>query len=304
VILVALVVVVSGAAGALVARHHGDRAQLTSRRLLDGMLYALFPFVAFFNLAHLQITSGVGAGLGIAYLELACVGLIAWVLGDRLLGLRRPETGALICATVLVNTGYLGLPLTSAVLGHGQLPAAIAFDTLVSAPVLLTFGFGAGAAFGERAGSGVRERVRAFLVRNPPLLASVAGLLAPAALAPPALVDASNAAVFAMLPAGFFVLGVNLQTEGRHGSRLSGPARRAVAAAVLLRLLVAPGLMLVLAAQVAGVPDAYLLQAAMPSGIATLLVAHAYGLDLRLCSAALAWSTAIVVSVSLGASLV
>ena len=37
----------------------------------------------------------------------------------------------------------------------------------------------------------------------------------------------------------------------------------------------------------------------MPSGINSLVVAHAYGLDLRLTSAALAWSTSIVIAVAL-----
>ena len=49
-------------------------------------------------------------------------------------------------------------------------------------------------------------------------------------------------------------------------------------------------------------PDAYLVQAAMPSGINSLVIAHAYGLDLRLTSAVLAWSTGLVVAVALAAS--
>ena len=40
----------------------------------------------------------------------------------------------------------------------------------------------------------------------------------------------------------------------------------------------------------------------MPSGINSLVVAHAYGLDLRLTSSALAWSTGIVLAVALVAA--
>jgi hypothetical protein len=57
--------------------------------------------------------------------------------------------------------------------------------------------------------------------------------------------------------------------------------------------------MLGLVALTVDVPDAYLVQAAMPSGINSLVVAHAYGLDLRLTAAVLAWSTASVVAVAL-----
>jgi predicted permease len=34
----------------------------------------------------------------------------------------------------------------------------------------------------------------------------------------------------------------------------------------------------------------------MPSGVNALVVAHAYGLDLRLLASAIAWSTAVVVA--------
>ena len=49
-----------------------------------------------------------------------------------------------------------------------------------------------------------------------------------------------------------------------------------------LRLALAPALLAGLAALVVRVPHAYLLQAAMPSGINSLVLGHAYGLDLRL----------------------
>ena len=42
--------------------------------------------------------------------------------------------------------------------------------------------------------------------------------------------------------------------------------------------------------------------AAMPTGINTLVVAHVYGLDLRIAAGAIAWSTAIVVAAGLVAS--
>jgi len=72
-----------------------------------------------------------------------------------------------------------------------------------------------------------------------------------------------------------------------------------IATVLGLRLLAAPALMLILSALVVAAPAAYLLQAAMPCGINSLIVAHAYGLDLRLVAGALAWSTAVVMVVGL-----
>jgi predicted permease len=267
------------------------------------MLYVLVPFVIFVNIARLHVSAEVGAGIGLAYLELAAVGALAWVLGTRVLRLERPAIGALMCAAVLANTGYLGLPLTLAVLGSGRLGEAIAFDTLVSGPMLLLVGFAIGAAFGSRAGETRGQRLRAYLVRNPPLLAVAAGLLAPASAAPDALVTASHVVVIALAPLGFFALGVNLSAEAERGRlRPVRDLRAPLGVALALRLAVAPALMYALSLTVVTVPDAYLLQSAMPCAINTLLIAHAYGLDLRLATGAIAWSTALALLVGLAAS--
>jgi predicted permease len=71
-----------------------------------------------------------------------------------------------------------------------------------------------------------------------------------------------------------------------------------VGVALGLRLLVAPAVMLAGAAVVSGVPDAFLVQAAMACGINGLAVAHVFGLDLRIVAGAVAWSTAIVLAVA------
>jgi predicted permease len=64
-------------------------------------------------------------------------------------------------------------------------------------------------------------------------------------------------------------------------------------------MLVAPGILLLLSLPLIDLPGPYLLLAAMPAGINTLLVAHVYGLDLRLTAQAVAWSTALAVAAAL-----
>jgi len=304
VILVALAIVASTTVGVAAERRHGERARQWTRRAIAVLLWVALPFMTFFILARLELDAGVGAGLVLGYAELAAVGLLAYLAGTRLLRLRREQTGALMVVVVLANTGYLGIPLSAALLGRDDLGPAIAFDTVVSGPMFYGVGFAIGAAFGTAAGETGGERLRAFL-RNPPLLAVVAGLLAPDALAPDVLVDAAEVLAIAILPVGFFILGVNLATEAEEGAfAFPPPFTRPVAAALGLRLLVAPALMLGLAAALVAVPDAYLVQAAMPSGINSLVIAHAYGLDLKITASALAWSTAVVIIGALGASAV
>ena len=75
-----------------------------------------------------------------------------------------------------------------------------------------------------------------------------------------------------------------------------------MALVVALRIVVAPLALLGLATLAGGVPDAYLLQAAMPVGVNTLVVAHAYDLDETLAAAALAWSTALALAAALVAA--
>lgn len=80
--------------------------------------------------------------------------------------------------------------------------------------------------------------------------------------------------------------------------RPSAPSLRLpppVAAAVALRLLVAPALLLAVSAPLIDLPAPCLIAAAMPAGLNGLIVAHEYGLDLSLAAAAIAWGTAIVV---------
>ena len=300
-ILVVLAVVASTAFGVMGEHRAPTRAARASRIALAVMLYVLVPFVSFVNFAHLHLSSGAGVGLIGAYIALACAGLAAWAVGRFVMGLARPTLGAIILCVVIVNTGYLGLPMTVALLGTSHLGAAIAYDQIVSGPVFLLFGFGIGAAFGSRAGDTPRARVKAFLTRNPPLLAVIAGLIVPASLVPTVLVQASHIVVVVLLPLGFFAVGVNLSAERREDAAplLELPDRRVVLA-VALRLAAVPLVLFSISEFVVKLPSAYLLQAAMPTGINSLIVGHAYGLDQRLIATIIVWSTTAVMVIGLG----
>jgi predicted permease len=304
VILVALAILASTAVGASAEHRYGERAQRFSRGLIDFMVRALLPFIVFFVVARLHLGGGVGIGLVLAFVELAIVGTLAAQLGTRALKLERASVGTLILLVILANTGYLGIPLSAALLGHHALAPAIAWDTVVSQVMLYTAGFAVGAAYGTEAGETPAQRVRAFLTKNPVLWALVAGLVAPDALAPEAIVDAARfCAAYAVLPIGFFILGVNLMAEREEGAFAFPPPFTApVAVAIGLRMAVAPILLYAFSKATVDVPDAYLLQAGMACGINSLIVGHLYGLDLKLAASGIAWSTAIAVGAALALS--
>jgi malate permease and related proteins len=298
VLLIVAAILASTAAGVWAERRHGGRAGLLARRLLMFVLYVVLPPAIFFNLSRADLDLDAGLGIALALASLVVLAVCAWLVGNGMLRLSRPSVGALVCAVLVVNTGYLGYPTVAALLGFGALSEAVAYDVLVSMPVLLIGAFAVGAAFGDRAGEGVRERLVAFLARNPPLYAALAALVAPEALAPDVLVDASRVAIVAIMPLGFFAVGAALAAEAEEG-RIGFPPRldAPVASAVALRLIAGPALLYLISLPLIDLPTTYLLLAAMPSGLNTMVVAHAYGLDLRIAASAIAWSTGIAVSV-------
>ena len=304
-IAVAATIVASLLVGVGAEWRFAGRAQHWARNVLAATLYGLLPFVAFFNVARLQVSVDLAAALALAVAVAAAAGALALLIARRVLGVPRPVAGSVVVSATQGNTGYLGLPVAFAVLGAGALGKAIAYDAILSLATLLLGGAAIGAALGERAGAGGRERMRAFVLRNPPLIAVVLGLLAPDALAPQALVDASHVVAVALAPLGFFALGAILAGEAEEGVLgLPPPLTAPVGTAVVLKVLVTPLLLLAVAAPLVDLPRAFLLQAAMPSGINGLLIAHAYGLDLRTSAASIAWSTAIVlVATTVGAVL-
>ncbi len=297
-----MTVALAAGAGIVAERRWRERAARAARAAMVAALYTLLPFVTFFNLARLELNADVGIGIVLGYVALAISTGLA-LLTARRLHLSQPRTGAVLNSTLIANTGYLGYPLCAAFLGFDSLGQAVAYDVLVAGPLLFLGAFGVGAAYGERAGQGPRERLRAFFTRNPPLLAAIAALLAPDTLAPDALLDASRAAVIALLPLGFFVVGATVAEESDEGFLHAGARLRApLAASAVLRLAVAPGLLYLIALPLIDLPDPYLLLAAMPCGINTLLVSHVYGLDTRLAAGAVALTTAIAVAVAVGAA--
>ncbi|HKB51938.1 MAG TPA: AEC family transporter [Solirubrobacterales bacterium] len=304
VLLTAAAIVVATAVGVLAEQRRPLAAGRAARRSLTLMLYVLLPPVIFFNIAasHIDLEHGVGLLLGLLASSLAA--LTAYWLSTRILRLTRPQTGAVVCTVLSVNTGYLGYPLTVALLGRDQLSTAVLYDVLVTGPCLLLGAFAVGAALGAKAGEGPRQRVRAFFTRNPPLYAAIAGLLAPSALAPQVLVDLSQALIVAILPIGFFAVGATLAENAEHGDLpMPPPLTRPVLVSLVSRLAIAPALLMLLAAPLIDLPAAYRLLAAMPSGINSMVVAHAYGLDMEITAEAVTWSTAIVVLAALASLL-
>jgi predicted permease len=295
----ALAIVASVAAGVWAERRYGAGALTLTRRILDAMLYVAVPFIVFFVLARAELTAGAGIGLLLAYASLAVVGLAAYALATRVLRLAPATVAMVVIAAIMGNTAFFGAPVVATLLGRDELGAAITYDALVSGPMFFVVAFAVAAALTTR-GEAAGARLRTYLLRNPPLIAVAVALAAPDALAPDVLVDVARVMLIGLAPVGFFVVGVQLAAE-----RIGFPPPLSAPLGVVLglRMVVAPLLLLGLTAATAvDVPDVYLLQGAMPVGVNTLVVAHAYDLDRGLAAAALAWSTALALAAAIVAA--
>ena len=294
---VAAVIVAATAAGVLAARRRPNATALADRMLWVS-LWVILPPVVFFNFARFDPSADVGAGLVFAYLGLGAALVVAWLLARGPLHLEGHTRGAFICAAFHGNSGFLGLPFTVALLGRDALPAAITYDQLVSTPWLLLVAFSVGAAHTEEEG----RRLLTFLTRNPALYAMALGLLAPDALAPEWAVDASNVLVVVLAPLGFFALGVYASTSGGERERFPPQLTAPVVAAVLVKLTIPVAVVAGCAALIHDVPDAFIVQAAMPTGLNALLLVTAYSLDRAIIAGAIVYSTLAVMTWGLAAA--
>ena len=291
-----ITIVVATATGIYAERRWPEGAGLGSRRGLLLILYFVLPPIVFFNLVHLEVDFAAGAGIGLGLVAAALLGVLAWVIAVPVMKLPAPTAGAVICCAILANTSYLGYPMVYALMGGDALTEAVLFDVVVSYSTLMLGAFAVGAAFGTKAGEGFRERLKSFFLRNPLIYAAILGLLAPSWMAPDLAVEVSRILVLLPLVVGFFAVGAILTEEQRAGLiRLPPRLHRPVAAVVVLRLLVAPSLLFVLTLPLTGVPTSYFLLAAMPTGLNSMIVGHAYGLELRIMAESIVYTTTIVV---------
>jgi predicted permease len=174
---------------------------------------------------------------------------------------------------------------------------------MITGPWSFVGAFAVGSVFGVRAWAGDTPPtrgagLRGFVVRNPVMWAIVAGLIASRTLViPHFLVAPGQLALTALLPVGFAVLGVYL--GGQPDRRLWQRPDRGMCAAIGLRMGIAPALFALLATLTHGVPTAFYLQAAAPTGLNALITSHVHGLDSNYTATVVTWSTLIGLAVIL-----
>ncbi|MGK2956750.1 MAG: AEC family transporter [Solirubrobacterales bacterium] len=300
-----IAILIATLVGIYAERRWPEKAATEAKNSLTILLFGVMPPIIFLNLAHAHFTSGAGIGVGVGLVTVSLVGFAGWILAVPVMKLPRPTAGAVICCCIVSNTTYLGYPMTLTLMGGHALSQGVIYDVVVSGTALMLLAFGVGAAYGTRAGEGFKQRLKSFFLKNPLLLAAVLGLLAPSWMAPDILVDISRVLVMLILPVGFFAVGAVLAEEERAGAiSLPPKIHRQIGGIIVIRLMLSPALLFVMAMPFTGIPHSYYLMAAMPTGLNAMIVGHNYGLDLRTTAEAVVYTTAIVVVGALAWALV
>jgi predicted permease len=260
------------------------------------VIYAALPALVFRVARQTELSLDLLRVAGVAWLVGGAGFLVAWGLA-RLLRLPKRTAGAFILVTALGNTGYIGYPVTTMLLGEKALPQAVFYDVFGTVALLFTVGVIVAGRMGTHQGkvSPVKE-----LLSAPAMVALLLGLgsralpLTPSVSA--AVMDWLGIIANMTVPLVMISLGLTLSSRGFKG-RLA-----AIGVAGAVKLLVLPEVAVVSALALGAAGDARLvmLQAGMPSMMLTLIVGERFGLDTDFtASAILATTVACIVTIPL-----
>ncbi|WP_373530497.1 AEC family transporter [Nostoc sp.] len=234
----------------------------------------------------------------IAYLAILLGAFLAWVgikgqVYFRNTVLQAPTQASLILAAMVGNTGYLGFPITLAIVGKEYFAWALFYDLLGSFPGT----YGLGVLIAARFGGGVQnhwQTARAILI-NPALWSFGFGLLFRQATIP-------TIAEFWLEKFAWSVVALSLMLIGMRLALLkSWRSLPQVGMSLGIKMLLVPlilGSILPVFGLTGSVAKVIVLQMAMPPAFATLVIAETFNLDRDLAVTALA-AGAIVLLVTL-----
>jgi len=224
----------------------------------------------------------------IAYLAILLGGFLAW-LGIKGQAYFRntvpqpPTQASLILAAMLGNTGYLGFPVTLAILGKEYFAWALFYDLLGSFPGA----YGLGVLIAARFGGGVQNRwqiIKAILI-NPALWSFGFGLLVREATIPTVVELCLEKFAWSSVALSLVLIGMRL------GLLKSWRSLPQAGMSLGIKMLLVPlilGSILPLFGLTGSTAKVIVLQMAMPPAFGTLVIAETFNLDRDLAVTALA----------------
>lgn len=279
-------------AGVSYRRLPGSLPASEIRRVISSIVLNIFiPLLTFGVMSRAPIGSDL-LTVPIVSISSVLAGLvISWVFYAVFLRstIAGPAIGSLILASTWCNAMYMGLPITTTIVGEHMSRVPIMFDYLGMTPLLFTVGTLISSRFGTAGEQGGLGRGLVQAMRMPPTLAIAAGLVVNlvGVPIPDWVIAACSAAGKVVAPLMLFSVGLALGMPSLKTVPLLIPS-------VVIRTVAVPALMLPLTRYLITDPDVFrsvMLEAAMPSMMLTMVFAERFGLDESVLAQAILTST-------------
>ncbi len=236
------------------------------------LMYVAMPALIFTTVQRCTIELSLVGMAALAWV-IAIAGLaLAWLIA-KVLRLERPTAGAFMLVAVFGNTGYIGYPVASALLGDGGLVHAIFYDVFGNTMAVITLG----ALMASRYGAGtVKVKPLREIVTFPPFIALAVALALHSVSVPPLVMDWLTGLGRLVVPVVMISVGLALQ-PGKLRAHLVPSG-----AAAALKLVVLP--VIALGACLFAMPDDVslrigVLQAGVPSMMLAMIMGMRFKLD-------------------------
>jgi len=249
------------------------------------IIYAGLPALIFQAVHPASLDPELALIAVIAWAVFLFTAAVAWML-TRILRLPRRVAGGFILAASLGNTGYIGYPVSQAILGEEGLVRAIFYDVFGTVGALLVVGLLIAQRYGDRVGP--RINVLREILRFPAVLALFAALALRPFPVPEVVGSGLDALASLVVPLIMISVGLSLEVR-RLGER---PVVLGTLGAV--RLLLAPLVALAIGGLVLDDPAAVrlvALEAGMPVMMLSIVIGARFGLDTEFLAAAVVLTT-------------
>ncbi|MBU3678835.1 MAG: AEC family transporter [Candidatus Kapabacteria bacterium] len=266
------------------------------RRIISSIVLNVFiPFLTFAFISTAPVSSDL-ITVPIVSVASALLGFgVGWLVYAKLLARRltAPAIGSLILASAWCNAMYMGLPITTAVVGEhvGRVP--ILFDYLGMTPLLFTVGAVMSSHYGTRQTTASLGKGIVEVLRLPPIIAIALGIVVNILdVTPPSwLLSACEGAGKVVAPLMLFSIGLALRLPTGQSILLLIPS-------ALIRTVLVPLIVMPLAGAIImdrDVLQATMLETAMPTMMLTMVFAERFGLDESVLAQAILVSTLLSV---------
>lgn len=269
----------------VILRRTGVLTREDARPINAVIIYAGLPAMIFRAVHGAALGPELVGVAGIAWGVFALTALLAWGV-SRVLQLPRKTAGGFILAAALGNTGYIGYPISQAVLGDAGLVRAIFYDVFGTVGALLFVGLFIAERFGEP-GERRIDPLREALT-FPPVIALAVGLALRTVEVPHLLSNGIDALANVVVPLIMISVGLSLTPGSMRAS--AAP----LAALCGVRLVVAPAIAFALGLAILGDPEVarlVVLEAGMPAMMLTLVIGSRFELDTDFIASAILVTT-------------